>query len=223
MLYLALILAATALASNFDEYQDPEPIVVQPNRMPVQQIPVQVPVQQPVAPLPPAPTPIPLGDLQVIPQAPPGVRVNKLCDGYSCIFSLKNFEPDFPAHSGSAFAFCVFPSPPPRSETFPVHRYWLSRAGGRIDHLITHNAGDIGTATPKVSGAHGYTYIENLGFVYQNDNFNMHLRPIYRFWNTRLLVHFYSININEFGKLNQGNKADPWVLEGMIGFTTLNC
>ena len=139
------------------------------------------------------------------------------------MYSKQRYEDRFPGYSiFEKMAFCVLPNPPSDGPSVPVLRYSPSH-GAHFDHLLCHDRNEIGVDTVGQKGKHGFEFIENLGFMYQNDQPGMNLKPVFRFFHRDQYHHAYSLNAFEFGRPGWDNRIGPWNFEGLVGYTTTNC
>ena len=109
-----------------------------------------------------------------------------------------------------------------------VRLYRYCKAHG-ADHLYTTNPKEIGTTTAGHVGRWAYTSEGYVGHIYNNRvgkkalllvslfliaNF---LYPLYRYWNPRIVDHFYTTNFRELGRGRGG-----WHYEGITGYCFMN-
>ena len=98
--------------------------------------------------------------------------------------------------------------------TTPLYRYWHASAS---DHFYTIDPEEIGTTIPGGTGKYGYTFEGIECLIYRYDVRNS--VPLYRYWNSSVSDHFYTINPNEIGTTTPGQTGKyGYVSEGIAGF-----
>lgn len=81
--------------------------------------------------------------------------------------------------------------------SIPLYRYWVGK-----DHFYTTNINEIGTSTTGKLGKHGYKSEGTTGYCYPSPAAG--LIPLYRYWNSRIVDHFYTTDKNEIGTTTPG-------------------
>ena len=96
--------------------------------------------------------------------------------------------------------------------TVPLYRYW-----GNNDHLYTTNANEIGSVLPGVRGLHNYVFEYVVGYCYQVQVPGT--VPLYRYYKSAGVDHFYTKNAEEIGTTVPGVKGKHgYVSEGVVCF-----
>eukprot|EP00484_Ammonia_sp_Unknown_P002238 CAMPEP_0197072300 /NCGR_PEP_ID=MMETSP1384-20130603/210028_1 /TAXON_ID=29189 /ORGANISM="Ammonia sp." /LENGTH=312 /DNA_ID=CAMNT_0042511117 /DNA_START=76 /DNA_END=1015 /DNA_ORIENTATION=- len=89
----------------------------------------------------------------------------------------------------------------------PLFRYYQPT---RYDHFYTTTASEIGTTTAGVSGNYGYISEGVLGYCNPAATAGEDMVPLYRYWNSVIADHFYTISWSELGA-----GAGNWNYEGI--------
>ena len=93
----------------------------------------------------------------------------------------------------------------------PLYRYWK---GGVSDHFYTTNVNEIGTSTKNQVGRYGYVSEGIAGYCMP---YQVHgTVPLYRYWNSKKVDHFYTTDSNEIGTTTPGKVGNHgYVSEGI--------
>ena len=99
------------------------------------------------------------------------------------------------------------------SERVNVYRYWLNGE----NHFYTTNGAEIGVTTAGVLGNHGYVS-EGVGFKIETENIAGTV-PLYRYYSSSAVDHFYTTNANEIGVTTAGLTGNHgYTSEGVLGY-----
>ncbi len=90
-------------------------------------------------------------------------------------------------------------STPPTNNPIPLYRYY--RGGAKANHFYTTTRGSYG----------GYVYEGVVGKIYKTQISGT--VPLYSYYNSSIVDHFYTTNFNELG-----NGAHGWRREGNLGY-----
>jgi len=97
----------------------------------------------------------------------------------------------------------------------PLYRYWKSGTNG--DHFYTMNSNEIGTSNRPTIGKHCYKS-EGIAcrlYTYQVSN----SVPLYRYWNSQISDHFYTVHSWEIGTTIPGQYGKyQYRSEGVVGY-----
>ncbi|CAI8021646.1 hypothetical protein GBAR_LOCUS12817, partial [Geodia barretti] len=91
----------------------------------------------------------------------------------------------------------------------PLYRYWKS---ANSDHFYTTNPKEIGTVTPGEIGNHGSEGIVGYCFPTEKEG----TVPLYRYWNPKIVDHFYTTNGIEIGTVTPGETGKGYISEGVV-------
>jgi len=98
----------------------------------------------------------------------------------------------------------------------PLYRYW-----GNSDHFYTTNEQEIGTTTPGKTGNHGYKSEGIACKVFTHADAGS--VPLYRYWKSNGVDHFYTTNGNEIGTTTPGKTGKyGYKSEGIAGYCFSN-
>jgi len=100
----------------------------------------------------------------------------------------------------------------------PMYRYY---SPGSKDHFYTTNAGEIGTTQAGATGKYGYKSEGILCYVWpaQASYKEGKLVPLYRYWKAAVSDHFYTVNANEIGTVqNQATGKYGYKSEGIAAW-----
>jgi hypothetical protein len=88
-----------------------------------------------------------------------------------------------------------------------LYRYYQ---GSIYDHFYTTSADEIGTTTAGAVGNYGYTFEGILGYCDPAETARADMVPLYRYYNSAIGDHFYTISYSELGAGGYG-----WSYEGI--------
>jgi hypothetical protein len=90
----------------------------------------------------------------------------------------------------------------------PIYRFW---SPVNLRHFYTISESEKNKLV--VNYSHVWTY-EGVAYYALREQSNPYLAPVYRFWSSPLMAHFYTIKESERDKLID-NYADVWTYEGL--------